>query len=100
RTVSEVVPTTREVTYNVTTYVTEAREGSRTVYDTVEERVRRKVSVCVQEPYEDVIRVAVSHGCDYAATSGAGCGYSGGYGASCAPAASSCCGKFKLFRGR
>ena len=55
--VCEVVPVEKEITVNVTKYETEKREGSRTVYDTIQERVVRKVQVCVTEPYEETIRV-------------------------------------------
>jgi len=63
KTVCETVPVVKEYTVNVTTYVTEKREGCRIVHDCVEEKVCRKVSYCVLEPYEECITVPVYRSC-------------------------------------
>lgn len=59
KSVCEIVRTEREVLVNVCTYVTEPRQGVRTVYSTVTEKVKRKVQYCEMVEEEQTIRVAI-----------------------------------------
>jgi len=60
--ICEIVRSEREEMVKVCSFEQQKREGVRTIYDVVTEKVKRKIQVCEMQSYEEVVRVQVG-GC-------------------------------------